>query len=65
VNKYGGEALYISYLIPCPLPRPEGEGIKEKITIFQGVGLVVSRGHELKGYYKGKEISRIKVSMVS
>jgi hypothetical protein len=47
------------------LTKAPGEEIKEKIIISQGVGLVVSRGHELKGYFKGKEISRIKVSMVS
>jgi hypothetical protein len=47
------------------LTKAPGEEIKEKITIFQGAGLVVSRGHELKGYHKGKEIGRIKVSTVS
>lgn len=60
----GGRGIYTPYSVPWPSLRPEEEEIKEKITIFQGVGLVVSRGHGIKGYHKGKEIMKIEVSMV-
>ena len=60
---WGARHIYFR-LHSMSLTRPEGEGIKERIIIFQGAGLVVSRGHGIKGYHKGKEIMRIKVSMV-
>ena len=63
--KYRGRDIIYLISHTMSLTKAPGEEIKEKITIFQGVRLVVSRGHELKGYSKGKEISRIKVSMVS
>jgi hypothetical protein len=65
VIKYRGRDIIYLIFHTMSLTKAPGEEIKEKITIFQGVRLVVSRGHELKGYYRGKEISRIKVSMVS
>jgi hypothetical protein len=65
VIKYRGRDIIYRISRIMSLTKAPGEEIKEKITIFQGVGSVVSRGHEFKGYTKGKEISRIKVSMVS